>query len=148
MSGWLDQAAVLEPMKIVLPRSSGRASASRTQRNALRTSVCQKTENVSQVWRRVGRCGPVAPAFRTSTRGRSRSITRAAVTGSVASAATVSTRPFTSRERGERARVARHGDDAHAGPGERLDDAAPEAAAAPGHHRRLVAKVVHGGPTP
>src|SRR3989442_857052 len=27
MSGWLDQAAVLEPMKIVLPRSSGRASA-------------------------------------------------------------------------------------------------------------------------
>src|SRR5205814_534576 len=71
MSGWLDQAAVLEPMKIVLPRSSGRASASRTQRNALRTSVCQKTENVSQVWRRVGRCGPVAPAFRTRTGGRS-----------------------------------------------------------------------------
>src|SRR5207247_5880974 len=52
------------------------------------------------------------------------------------------------RERGERARVARHGDDAHAGPGERLDDAAPEAAAAPGHDGRLVAKVVHGGPTP
>src|SRR2546422_573099 len=97
MSGWLDQAAVLEPMKIVLPRSSGRASASRTQRNALRTSVCQKTENVSQVWRRVGRCGPVAPALSTSTRGRSRSITRAAVTASVASPATVSTRPFTSR---------------------------------------------------
>src|SRR5439155_473295 len=97
MSGWLDEAAVLEPTKIVLPRSSGRASASRTQRNALRTSVCQKTENVSQVWRRVGRCGPVAPALSTRTRGRSRSITRAAVTGSVASPATVSTRPFTSR---------------------------------------------------
>src|SRR5207245_1774346 len=97
MSGWLDQAAVLEPMKIALPRSSGRASASRSQRNALRTSVCQKTENVSQLWRRVGRCGPVAPALSTRTRGRSRSMTRAAVTGSVASPATVSTRPFTSR---------------------------------------------------
>ena len=35
------------------------------------------------------------------------------------------------REHRERARVARHGDEAHAGPGERLDDAAPEAAAAP-----------------
>src|SRR6266550_731070 len=89
MSGWLDQAAVLEPMKIVLPRSSGRASASRTQRNAPRTSVCQKTENVSQLWRRVGRCGPVAPALSTRTRGRSRSITRAAVTGSVASTTAV-----------------------------------------------------------
>src|SRR5439155_13679318 len=33
------------------------------------------------------------------------------------------------REGRERARVARHGDDAHAGPGERLDDAPPEAAA-------------------
>ena len=47
-----------------LPGRSGVSRASRSQWNAIRTSVCQLTENVSHVWCRSGRMCGVAPANR------------------------------------------------------------------------------------
>ena len=48
---------------------SGWSSASRSQVNAIFTSVCQLTENVSHVWCCSGRMSGVAPATRTTISG-------------------------------------------------------------------------------
>ena len=45
------------------------SKASRTQWNAIRTSVCQLTENVSQVWCCSGRRSGLAPATRMTVVG-------------------------------------------------------------------------------
>jgi len=53
-----------------LPGGSGCNSASRSQLNAILTSACQLTENVSHVWYWSGRITGLAPATRTRTSGR------------------------------------------------------------------------------
>ena len=51
----------------LLPGRSGFSRASRSQWNAIRTSVSQLTENVSHVWSWSGPITGLAPATRMST---------------------------------------------------------------------------------
>src|SRR5229473_358902 len=53
----------------LLPGGSGCSSASRSQVNAILTSACQLTENVSHVWYWSGRITGLAPATRMRTSG-------------------------------------------------------------------------------
>jgi hypothetical protein len=53
----------------LLPGGSGFSSASRSQVNAILTSVCQLTENVSHVCYWSGRITELAPATRMRTSG-------------------------------------------------------------------------------
>src|SRR6476661_1007753 len=62
-------AAPLLTTTTLLPGDSGLSSASRSQLNAILTSVFQFTENVSHVWWWNGRITGLAPATRTTTSG-------------------------------------------------------------------------------
>ncbi len=62
-------AAPLLITTTLLPGGSGFSRASRSQVNAILTSVCQLTENVSQVWSWSGRITGLAPATRMRTTG-------------------------------------------------------------------------------
>ena len=62
-------AAPLLTTTTLLPGGSGFSSASRSQVNAILTSVCQLTENVSHVWYWSGRITGLAPATRMRTSG-------------------------------------------------------------------------------
>ena len=62
-------AAPLLTTTTLLPGDSGLSSASRSQLNAILTSVCQLTENVSHVWCWSGRITGLAPATRMRTSG-------------------------------------------------------------------------------
>src|SRR5438128_2983435 len=62
-------AAPLLTTTTLLPGGSGFSSASRSQVNAILTSVCQLTENVSHVWYWSGRITGLAPATRIRTSG-------------------------------------------------------------------------------
>ena len=64
LSGDPASAAPLLNTTIRLPGRIGLSSASRSQWNAIRTSVCQLTENVSHVWCCSGRMCGLAPATR------------------------------------------------------------------------------------
>src|SRR5947209_525562 len=60
-------AAPLLTTTTLLPGGSGFSSASRSQVNAILTSVCQLMENVSHVWYWSGRITGLAPATRMRT---------------------------------------------------------------------------------
>src|SRR5258706_693819 len=62
-------AAPLLTTTTLLPGGSGFSSASRSQVNAILTSVCPLTENVSHVWYWSGRITGLAPATRMRTSG-------------------------------------------------------------------------------
>src|SRR5947209_987912 len=62
-------AAPLLSTTTLLPGDNGLSRASRNQVNATLTSVCQLTENVSQVCCCNGRITGLAPATRMSVRG-------------------------------------------------------------------------------
>src|SRR6266436_4061684 len=62
-------AAPLLTTTTLLPGGSGLSSASRSQLNAILTSVCQLAENVSHVWYWSGRITGLAPAARMRTSG-------------------------------------------------------------------------------
>src|SRR2546428_4086878 len=62
-------AAPLLTTTTLLPGGSGFSSTSRSQVNAILTSVCQLTENVSHVWYWRGRIIGLAPATRIRTSG-------------------------------------------------------------------------------
>ena len=62
-------AAPLLTTTTLLPGGSGLSSASRSQVNAILTSVFQLTENVSHVWCWSGRIAGLAPATRMRTSG-------------------------------------------------------------------------------
>src|SRR5216683_5156246 len=82
-------AAPLLITTTVLPGGSGFSSASRSQVNAILTSVCQLTENVSHVWYWSGRITGLAPATRMRTSGSYWSSVLHATVGSAASAISV-----------------------------------------------------------
>src|SRR5712692_349642 len=82
-------AAPLLITTTVLPGGSGFSSASRSQVNAILTSVCQLTENVSHVWYWSGRITGLAPATRMSTFGSYWSSRLQATVASAASATSV-----------------------------------------------------------
>ena len=69
LSGDPFRAAPLLITTTLLSGRSGLSSASRSQWNATRTSVCQLTENVSQVWSCSRTMCGLAPATRTTTPG-------------------------------------------------------------------------------
>ena len=69
LSGEPCSAAPLLITITLLPGRSGLSRASRSQWNAIRTSVCQLTENVSQVWCCSGRRSGLAPATRMTAVG-------------------------------------------------------------------------------
>src|SRR2546428_2435525 len=82
-------AAPLLTTTILLPGGSGFSSASRSQVNAILTSVCQLTENVSHVWYWSGRITGLAPATRMRTSGSYWSSRLHATVASAASATSV-----------------------------------------------------------
>src|SRR5260370_14467 len=82
-------AAPLLTTTTLLPGSSGLSSASRSQVNAILTSVCQLTENVSHVWYWSGRITGLAPATRMRTSGSYWSSRLHATVASAASATSV-----------------------------------------------------------
>src|SRR5258707_8299736 len=82
-------AAPLLITTTLLPGGSGFSSASRSQVNAILTSVCQLTENVSHVWYWSGRITGVAPATRMRTSGSYWSSKLHATVASAASATSV-----------------------------------------------------------
>src|SRR5262245_3287441 len=82
-------AAPLLTTTTLLPGGSGCSSASRSQLNAILTSVCQLMENGSHVWYWSGRITGLAPATRTSTSGSYWSNRLHATLGSAASATSV-----------------------------------------------------------
>jgi hypothetical protein len=69
LSGDPASAAPLLTTTTLLPGRSGLSRASRSQWNAIRTSVCQLTENVSHVWCCSGRMSGLAPATRMTASG-------------------------------------------------------------------------------
>src|SRR5947209_3416670 len=73
----------------LLPGGSGFSSASRSQVNAILTSVCQLMENVSHVWYWSGRITGLAPATRMRTSGSYWSSRLHATVASAASATSV-----------------------------------------------------------
>src|SRR5207237_5678201 len=73
----------------LLPGGSGLSSASRSQVNAILTSVCQLMENVSHVWYWSGRITGLAPATRMRTSGSYWSSRLHATVASAASATSV-----------------------------------------------------------
>src|SRR6266571_2935509 len=82
-------APLLTTTTTLLPGGSGCSSASRSQVNAILTSVCQLTENVSHVWYWSGRITELAPATRMTTSGSYWSSRLHATVASVASATSV-----------------------------------------------------------
>src|SRR6266852_4000582 len=82
-------AAPLLTTTTLLPGGSGFSSASRSQVNAILTSVCQLTENVSHVWYWSGRITGLAPATRMRTSGSYWSSRLHATVASAASATSV-----------------------------------------------------------
>src|SRR6266550_6527817 len=82
-------AAPLLITTTLLPGGSGVSSASRSQVNAILTSVCQLTENVSHVWCWSGRITGLAPATRMRTSGSYSSSRLHATVASAASATSV-----------------------------------------------------------
>src|SRR5712691_2503742 len=82
-------AAPLLTTTTLLPGGSGFSSASRSQLNAILTSVCQLTENVSHVWYCSGRITGLAPATRMRTSGSYWSSRLHATVASAASATAV-----------------------------------------------------------
>src|SRR6266545_1922116 len=82
-------AAPLLITTTLLPGGSGFSSASRSQVNAILTSVCQLTENVSHVWYWSGRITGLAPATRMRTSGSYWSSRLHATVASAASATSV-----------------------------------------------------------
>src|SRR5258708_8773040 len=82
-------AAPLLTTTSLLPGGSGFSSASRSQVNAILTSVCQLAENVSHVWYWSGRITGLAPATRISTFGSYWSSRLHATVAPVASATSV-----------------------------------------------------------
>src|SRR5579859_2830190 len=83
------RAAPLLTTTTRLPGGSGFSSASRTQVNAILTSACQWTENVSQVWYWIGRFTGLAPATTMRTSGWYWSSTLHDTAGSAASATSI-----------------------------------------------------------
>jgi hypothetical protein len=69
LSGDPFSAAPLLNTTTLLPGRSGLSSASRSQWNAIRTSACQLTENVSHVCCCSGRMCGLAPATRMTASG-------------------------------------------------------------------------------
>ena len=69
LSGDPASAAPLLITTTLLPGRSGLSRASRSQWNAIRTSVCQLTENVSQVCSCSGTMWGLAPATRITACG-------------------------------------------------------------------------------
>src|SRR6266536_494970 len=82
-------AAPLLTTTTLLPGGRGLSRASRSQVNAILTSVCQLPENVSHVWSWSGRITGLAPATRMSTCGLYRSSRLHATVSSAASATSV-----------------------------------------------------------
>src|SRR5262249_27070748 len=89
LAGDPSMAAPLLTTTTLLPLGSGKSSASRSQVNAILTSVCQLTAKVSHVWYWSGRITGLAPATRMSTSGAYWSSTLHATVASAASATSV-----------------------------------------------------------